>query len=76
MLLTKAIPLLMVFALVLFVNTEVWQVFSSMPREFLALVAAMFVLPARCSWSARLPREVTALERAVARARSWTAASG
>ena len=65
-LLTKAIPLLMVFALVLFVNTEAWQVFSSMPGEFLALVAAMFLLAGSVFLVARLPREVTALERAVA----------
>lgn len=64
-LLTKAIPLLMVFALVLFVNTEAWQVFSSMPREFLALVAAMFLLAGSLFLAARLPREVTVLERAV-----------
>ncbi len=65
-LLTKAIPLLMVFALVLFVNTEAWQVFSSMPGEFLAVVAAMFVAAGSVFLVARLPREVTALERAVA----------
>ena len=65
-LLTRAIPLLLVFALVLFVNTETWQVFSSMPGEFLALVAAMFVVAGSVFLVARLPREVTALERAVA----------
>ena len=34
--LSRAVPLLLVFALVLFINTEMWQVFSTMPRAFLA----------------------------------------
>jgi ABC-type arginine transport system permease subunit len=29
--LSRAVPLLLVFALVLFINTEMWQGFSSMP---------------------------------------------
>ena len=65
MLLSKAIPLLLVFALVLFVNTEMWQVFSSMPREFLALVGTGFLLLASLFLAARIPREVAQLERSV-----------
>ncbi len=64
-LLTRAIPLLLVFALVLFVNTEMWQVFSSMPPLFLGLVAAMFLFAGSGFLVARLPREVSALERSV-----------
>ncbi len=42
-LLTRAIPLLLVFALVLFVNTEAWQAFSTMPSHFYLLVGGLFV---------------------------------
>ena len=64
-LLSKAVPLLLVFALVLFVNTEMWQVFSSMPRGFLILVGAGFAALGSLFLSARLPREVAQLERSV-----------
>lgn len=64
-LLSKAIPLLLIFALVLFVNTEMWQVFSSMPREFLGLVGGGFLALGSLFLAARLPREVAQLERSV-----------
>ena len=41
--LSKAVPLLLVFALVLFINTEMWQVFSQMPDAFLVLVGLLLV---------------------------------
>lgn len=62
-LLARAIPLLLIFALVLFVNTEMWQVFSTVPRPFLALVAGLFFLFGSVFLLARLPREVRELER-------------
>ena len=66
-LLTRAMPLLLVFALVLFVNTELWQVFSSMPGAFLAwwsrcscaAGSVFLVAGSRARWRA--------LERAVGR---------
>ena len=61
--LSRAVPLLLVFALVLFVNTEMWQVFSTVPSAFLALVAGLFVLLGATFIAARLPREVGVLER-------------
>ena len=62
-LLTKAVPLLLVFSLVLFINTEMWQVFSTAPRGFLGIIAALFGVLATLFLVARLPREVGELER-------------
>ena len=64
-LLVRALPLLLLFALVLFVNTEAWQVFSSMPTAFLVLVFGLFAALGSVFIIARLPREVSNLERAV-----------
>lgn len=61
--LSRAVPLLLVFALVLFINTEMWQVFSEMPDAFLALVGALFVVAGSVFVLVRLPREVRQLER-------------
>jgi hypothetical protein len=59
---SRAVPLLLVFALVLFINTEMWQVFSRMPDAFLVLVGVLFVLAGTVFIAARLPREVRAFE--------------
>jgi hypothetical protein len=59
---SRAVPLLLVFALVLFINTEMWQVFSRMPDAFLAIVGGLFVLAGSVFVAARLPREVRELE--------------
>ncbi|MEX2194946.1 MAG: hypothetical protein WD844_06645 [Thermoleophilaceae bacterium] len=61
--LSRAVPLLLVFALVLFVNTEMWQVFATVSEAYLALVAALFVVLGALFLVARLPREVRELER-------------
>jgi hypothetical protein len=61
--LSRAVPLLLVFSLVLFVNTEMWQVFSGMPDAFLALVGALFAVVAAVFVAVQLPREVRELER-------------
>ena len=61
--LSKAVPLLLVFALVLFINTEMWQVFSRMPDAFLVLVAGLLVGAGSLFVIVRLPREVKELER-------------
>src|SRR4051794_15231410 len=44
LLLTRAIPLLLVFALVLFMTTEMWQAFASMPDAFLVAIAVLFLV--------------------------------
>jgi hypothetical protein len=62
-LLARAIPLLMVFALLTFLTTEVWQAFSSMPRSFVFLVFGLVVALGVLFLGLRLPGEVDALER-------------
>jgi hypothetical protein len=59
---SRAVPLLLVFALVLFINTEMWQVFSRIPDAFLVLVGVLFVLSGSVFVAAQLPREVRELE--------------
>ena len=61
--LSRAVPLLLLFAIVLFVNTEMWQVFATIPAAFLALVTALLVLLGAAFLVARLPREVRLLEQ-------------
>jgi hypothetical protein len=63
--LAKAIPLLLFFALVLFVSTEMWQVFAAVSDGDLAGVAGLFVALGAVFLAARLPREVRLLEREV-----------
>ena len=58
-------PLLLVFALVLFINTEMWQVFSSAPDVFLALIALLFLAAGSTFLVVRLPREVATFEREI-----------
>jgi hypothetical protein len=62
-LLTRAIPLLMIFSVVLFLTTEMWQVFTEVPPESLGVLAGLFVALGTSFLVARLPREVLSLER-------------
>jgi hypothetical protein len=61
-LLARAVPLLLIFAIVLFINTEMWQVFAETPRAFLALLGALVVGLGTLFLVFRLPREVRRLE--------------
>ncbi|MGI8512703.1 MAG: hypothetical protein ACR2NH_08745 [Solirubrobacteraceae bacterium] len=61
-LLARALPLLLVFSLLLMLTTEVWQVFSGESELFLALVGALFVGLGTAFLVGRLPREVARLE--------------
>jgi len=63
--LAKAVPLLMFFAVVLFVNTEMWQVFAGVSDGDLAGVSFLFIALGTLFIAARLPREVRILEREV-----------
>jgi hypothetical protein len=65
LLLARAVPLLLIFALVLFVNTEMWQVFADRTTATLAAVALLLALVATAFLAARLPREIDRLERDV-----------
>ena len=59
----RALPLLLVFSLVLFINTEMWQVFTGMPVEFILFSVAAFTLLSTLFLMVRLPKELDAIER-------------
>jgi hypothetical protein len=60
--LARAVPLLMLFAAVLFINTEMWQVFSSVPGHFLAALGVIVVGVGLLFLAAQLPAEVRRME--------------
>ncbi len=64
-LLARAVPLLLIFSVVLFVNTEMWQVFSLAPPALLGAAIGMVAVLAAGFLGVRVPREVGALERRV-----------
>ncbi len=61
-LLVKAVPLLMIFALILFLTTEMWQVFASLNDLSLGLLIALFLALGVTFLVARLPVEVARIE--------------
>jgi hypothetical protein len=61
--LARAVPLLLLFALVLFMTTEMWQVASTVTPGVLAVTGAMLVGFGTLFLIAELPTEVRALER-------------
>jgi hypothetical protein len=63
LLLARAVPLLLLFAVVLFLTTEMWQTFAEIDDESLVAVAALLVAVGTLFLLVRLPREVEALER-------------
>ncbi|MBN8868856.1 MAG: hypothetical protein J0H66_03135 [Solirubrobacterales bacterium] len=62
-LLVKAVPLLMIFSLILFLTPELWQVFSQLPDASLLLLVGLFMLLGSAFLIARIPHEVAALEQ-------------
>ena len=65
-LLARAIPLLLLFSVVLFVNTEMWQVFAGMNDATVSATSALLVVVGSVFLGVRLPREVARVERDVA----------
>ena len=65
-LLARAIPLLLLFSIVLFVNTEMWQVFAAMNTATVVATAALLAVVGSVFLGVRLPREVRRIERDVA----------
>jgi hypothetical protein len=61
-LLTRAVPVLLIFMIVLFINTEMWQVFSDLPDAALLGSVALFIVVGSVFIGSRLPREVRELE--------------
>jgi hypothetical protein len=64
-LLARAVPLLMIFALLTFMSTEMWQVFTYISDVDLAAIALLFVGLGTAFLFALLPREVRKLESEV-----------
>lgn len=64
-LVTRAIPLLLLSSVVLFINTEMWQAFATMSTARLAATLALLVVVSTAFLVVRLPREVGVLEREV-----------
>jgi hypothetical protein len=58
----RAIPLLMIFSVVLFLTVEMWEVFSDLPTASFVGLALLFVILGTSFLVARLPREVKAIE--------------
>ncbi len=61
-LLVKAVPLLMIFSLILFLTPELWQVFAGLPNASLAILVGLFVALGSGFLLARLPQEVGRIE--------------
>lgn len=64
-LIVRALPLLMLFSVVLFMTNEMWQVFAEMPTGNLVSVAVLLVLVGAVFLFVRLPREVDRIADAV-----------
>ena len=64
-LIARAIPLLMIFSVVLFLTTETWQVFADMNDATLAATTLLFVALGTLFLVVRVPREVAELEEDV-----------
>jgi hypothetical protein len=62
-LVARAVPLLMLFAVVLFLTTEMWQVFAEMNDLALLAICVMLVAIGALFVIGRIPREVQALAR-------------
>jgi hypothetical protein len=65
-LLARAIPLLLLFSVVLFINTEMWQVFAGMNGPTVIATGVLLVAVGSVFLGVRLPREVEQIERDVA----------
>jgi hypothetical protein len=57
-LLARALPLLLLIQIVLFINTEMWQVAAGFSGELLAVVVALFAAVGTVFLFARLPGEI------------------
>ncbi len=62
-LLTRAVPLLMIFSVVLFLTTEVWQVFTDASAFALLTLGVVFIGLGSLFLAARVPHEVGGLQR-------------
>ncbi|MFT4049338.1 MAG: hypothetical protein QM648_05800 [Solirubrobacterales bacterium] len=65
-LIARALPLLMLFSVVLFMTNEVWQVFADMDAGNMVAIALLLVLVGALFLFVRLPREVDRIAGSVA----------
>lgn len=65
-LMAKALPLLVLFAVVLFLTTELWQTFAEMPQASLSAVAVVISIVVLLFIGGQIPGEVSSIEEAVA----------
>jgi len=63
LLLARAIPLLLFFSLLLFLTTEMWQVFAEQHGATLIAIALLLALVTTAFLLVRLPQEIDRLER-------------
>lgn len=61
-LVARALPLLLLFSVVLFINTEMWQVFAELPNGRVVLLVALLAALASAFIVVRLPKEVETLQ--------------
>jgi hypothetical protein len=64
-LLARAIPLLLLFSVVLFLTTEMWQVFARMNDATIVATGVLLAIVGSTFLVVRLPREVDRIEREV-----------
>ena len=62
-LLAKAVPLLMIFALLSFTNQELWQIFSTVSTGQFWAIIGLFVVLGSAFLLVRIPREARRIER-------------
>ena len=62
-LITRALPLLLLFMMTLFINTEVWQVSSTLRRPSLYATVLVFAMAGAAFLLTRLPDEVREVQR-------------
>jgi hypothetical protein len=75
-LVTRALPLLLLFVTIIYLTTEVWQVAGTLPARWLWLTIGLFILLGLCVIAARLPQEIHSLEATGDRASVEAACAG
>jgi hypothetical protein len=64
-LLSRAIPLLMIFSLLIFVTAEIWETVATMPAHKLGLIVVLFLGLGAVFLVVHVPEELTAVEEGV-----------
>lgn len=75
-LVTRALPLLLLFVTIIYLTTEVWQVAGTLPARWLWLTIGLFILLGLCVIATRLPQGIHSLEATGDRASIESACAG